>query len=98
MARGLNNLGATHVAQERYDEAESILLKALEVRQNIALEHPDVANSFNNLGLLYQGQRRFSEAELYFQRSLTIREHRLGCNHPITQISQNNLSVVQQLI
>ena len=51
----MNNLAVLYNAQSRYEEAESLHVKTLEIRQRVlGEEHPDTLQSINNLALLYK--------------------------------------------
>jgi tetratricopeptide (TPR) repeat protein len=53
VANSLNNLGSLYYYQERYFEAESLFLQALEVSQKgLRLEHPEAVNSRKNLAIV----------------------------------------------
>ncbi|MEL7039829.1 MAG: tetratricopeptide repeat protein, partial [Cyanobacteria bacterium J06592_8] len=98
-AKSLDNLGTLYLAQERYDEAETLYKLSLTIREKYSGEngengenHSDTAKSFNNLGTLYLAQERYDEAEPLFQRSLAIREKVLGENHSDIAESLNYLA------
>ena len=66
--RGLNNLAALYYVQGKYQEAESLYQRALEIRERIlGPEHPDTACSLNNLAALYDVQDKYQEAEPLYQ-------------------------------
>ena len=82
-ARSLNNLALLYGALGRYDEAEPIYTRALEIREkNLGEGHPDIAESLNNLAALYKARGRYDQAELMYTRSLVILETALGPEHP----------------
>jgi tetratricopeptide (TPR) repeat protein len=56
-------------SQGRYDEAEPLYHRALEVREQVlGKEHPDTLSSINNLAELYKAQGRYEEAEPLLRR------------------------------
>lgn len=60
-------------------EAESYYLKALEVYNHLADEHPEtfthyLATTLHNLGVLYDENKSFAQAEKYYKQALAIRQ------------------------
>ncbi|MEG5042235.1 MULTISPECIES: tetratricopeptide repeat protein [unclassified Microcoleus] len=95
VAGNWNNLGVLYLNQGRYEEAESLLLSALQWRLHwFGDKHLDVATSLNNLGVLYSRQGRYSDAELCHQQALELRKHLLGDKHPDVATSLNNLATL----
>jgi tetratricopeptide (TPR) repeat protein len=75
LAEVLQNLGAIHVAQRRFAEAEVELGRALEMQERILLSnHPDVADTLGIMGQLYDKTGRHSEAKAMRERAVRIRE------------------------
>jgi two-component system, NarL family, response regulator DegU len=71
-------------SQEKFVKAESLYLKALELRhQSLGYEHSDVAASLENLANLYDTRSNYAEAEHYYYWSLKIREKLSGPNDPL---------------
>jgi tetratricopeptide (TPR) repeat protein len=82
LAVSLNNLGSLYGAQDRYAEAERLLLRALAIREGtLGPEHPEVAASLRNLAWLLTRQGRYPEATALDRRALAIREAALGPEH-----------------
>jgi hypothetical protein len=78
-ATALNNLADLYRNLGRYQEAESLHVRALKIREKVlSSEHPDTAQSLNNLALLYYQQGRYQEAEPLYQRALEIVEKNLA--------------------
>ncbi|MCI0410825.1 MAG: CHAT domain-containing protein, partial [Acidobacteria bacterium] len=91
----LNDLAMLYGSQDRYEEAEPLLQKALRLRTKVlGPEHPDTLGSLNNLALSYRAQERYGEAEPLFQKALQLREKVLGPEHPNTLGSRNDLAVL----
>jgi len=75
----------SHLAlrQGRYDEAEQINTKTLEIKRRIfGEEHPDTLGSMNNLASVYASQGRNEEAEKLHVKTLEILRRVLGEEHP----------------
>jgi tetratricopeptide (TPR) repeat protein len=82
----------------RYEEAESLYQRALEIReQNLAPNHPNIANSLSHLATLYSAQGFYREAESLHQRALEIYEQTLGPSHRDTTTVANNLAELYRL-
>jgi tetratricopeptide (TPR) repeat protein/transcriptional regulator with XRE-family HTH domain len=91
--RLLNNAGYYLQERGQYVAAESLLQRALTIRERVrGAVHQDVAQSLNDLACLYNVQGKYEQAESLFQRALAIREQVLGLNHPDTAQSFNNLA------
>ncbi|MBD3409057.1 MAG: CHAT domain-containing protein, partial [Ignavibacteriales bacterium] len=79
----------------RYEDAEQLYLKALEItRQQLGENHPDYAGSLNNLGLLYYNMGRYEDAEQLYIKAVEIYRQQLGENHPDYALSLNNLGLL----
>ena len=71
--------------QGRYDEAEPLYKKAVQLKEKIlGKEHPDTLVSIGNLALLYRSQGRYGEAEPLLKQVLQLSEKVLGKEHPNT--------------
>jgi Tfp pilus assembly protein PilF len=69
----LNNLGEAAVRQQRLDEAEPLLRKALMIRQEVlGADHPSTGNSLNNVAGLLMSKGEKAEAASMFKQSLEI--------------------------
>jgi tetratricopeptide (TPR) repeat protein len=92
-----NNGGYYLICQGRYEEAEPLIKRALEIRERmLGANHPDTAISLNSLAVIYENQGRYKEAEPLIKRALEIRERALGGNHPDTATSLNDLAGVYE--
>jgi eukaryotic-like serine/threonine-protein kinase len=83
------------VAQETDDLelAESLFLRALEIRRQHLGEHARTAVTLNNLGLVRDAQGRHAEAEPLFREAMDIRRRTLGEDHPEYAVSLNNVGL-----
>ncbi len=78
----------------RYAEAEPLYLRALQIREQLGPEHPDVTYPLSGLADLCRRQGRYTEAEPLYLRALQIREQHLGPEHPDTATSLNGLAIL----
>jgi CHAT domain-containing protein/Tfp pilus assembly protein PilF len=82
----------------KYDEARSLVERALEIRERLlGAEHPDVATGIDGLAGVYFDRGEYVKAEPLYLRALAIREKALGKDHPATAESLNNLAAVYTL-
>ncbi len=92
-ARLFNEAATYLVARARYQQAESLLLTTLAVRQQILeANHPDTARTLNDLGEVYRKQGKYHEAETLLQEALAIRRQALGEAHPDVAQTLHNLA------
>jgi len=88
----MNNLALVYNNQGRYDEAEQLHIKTLEIRRRVlGEEHPETLTSMNNLALVYGRQGRCEEAEQLHIKTLELARHVLGEEHPGALRSMKNL-------
>ena len=86
-------LGEVLGKKGRYAEAEALLKRALEIReQALGPYHPNVAQSLNELAAIYQFRGQYAKAEPFYNRALAIWEKVLGPDHPDLARSLNNLA------
>jgi tetratricopeptide (TPR) repeat protein len=72
----LSELAVLYIDQGRYDEAETVLLRAVRnEKDTLRREHPRLSN-------LYNLQSDSTNAEVLYSRSLAIGEKILGSDHP----------------
>ena len=91
----LSNLASLYISQRRYDDAEPLSQRALDIaEQQLGANDPDLVLALNNLAVVYRWQRRYDDAEPLYQRALAIAEQRLGLNHPTTASILENLAVL----
>ena len=66
VADSLGKLGLLYRDRAKYTEAEDLLRRALEIRENVlGAEHPDTATSANDLAGLYLTIAKYGEAETH---------------------------------
>jgi tetratricopeptide (TPR) repeat protein len=91
----INNLAGIYRDEGKYELAEPLLVRVLEVRQHVlGQDHPDALITMNNLGLLYVYQGNYQRAEPLLAKALDVRRRTLGQEHPDTLISTNNLALM----
>ena len=57
VASSLNNLAGLYCSQGKYEQAELLFLRSLEISETtLGKTHPDVASSLSNLAELYRTQ------------------------------------------
>ena len=78
----LNNLAHAHQFARRYEEAEALYKRAIEITaQEHGPDHPDAAVCLANLAGLYQAQQRYVEAEPLYRKAVEILGKTLGDEH-----------------
>ena len=89
MASSINNLAGVSMEQELWKDAESYLVLALSMREDILdPKDPGIANTCFNLGICAFKQEKLGEAARYFSRAIDIR-YSLDQNDPrISSVSQ----------
>lgn len=94
-ARMLDVIGQAYFWLGLYDQAESLLRGALELRRVVlGQEHPLYAESLEQLSWLLRMQGRFDEAESLARDALDVRRRIHGGAHPAVVASLNGLSYV----
>ncbi len=84
--------------QQRFDEAEALLLEAMEIhRSRQSVGRYRLAVSLNNLGELYRRQGRLEEAQALCLESLNLRRQLLGNCHQSTFACLNNLGLIEHM-
>ena len=93
----MHDLALLYQNQGRYDEAEPLYVKSLELRRRmLSEEHPDTLQSMHNLAMVYENQGHYDEAESLYVKTLELRRRALGEEHPDTLQSMNNLARVYE--
>ena len=78
----------------RLQEAERLLIAALEQAEKYGTEDLRVADAANDLAVVYATAGRSAEAELLFHRALLIGEKGLGTDHPGVGATVQNLGIL----
>jgi len=93
MATSYNNLAVNLNSQGKYDEAEVLFQKTLQIRERaLGKEHPSIADSYNNLAANLTAHGKYKEAEVLYQKALQICERMLCEDHPHTVLFKKNLA------
>jgi tetratricopeptide (TPR) repeat protein len=83
MAEILDRLAWVHVKQQKYEQAEAIYRKVLELRIALAGEDSaDVATSYMNLGRLQIARGDHTDGVIWLQKAIPLAEKHLGSKHP----------------
>jgi len=107
-AISLNNLAEIYRVQGKYEQAEPLYKRAIEIVEKplqilekiSAGTYPQLgvrAAYLSNLANLYQSQGKYEQAEPLNIRALSIREKALGGDHCDTAASLNNLAELYKL-
>ena len=94
MAHSLHSLAIALEEQQRYEEAESMYVAALDIMEAIDPEHTEVASTLASLGRLYTAQGRLEQSDSVLRTSLEIYRARLGPAHVWLGLTLNELGVV----
>jgi transposase-like protein/transcriptional regulator with XRE-family HTH domain len=79
-------LGQVYQQQQRYQEAEDVLLPLHHIgKQVMGEKHPIIAHPLEILAITYKEQSRLAEAEQCYQQIQAILEPVLGAAHPWTR-------------
>lgn len=68
-------LGSVYAEQEKWNEAETFFVKAIEIRERVGdKDSNEITYALSNLGLVYAEQKKYDKAEVILRRAITIRE------------------------
>lgn len=91
----LNVLGVLLEDQEKFEEADTTLHRALEVMTRASgADSSDAASVLGNLGELFRLEGHYPEAEKFTQRCLQIRQKVSGPDDPNLATSASNLAMI----
>jgi CHAT domain-containing protein/Tfp pilus assembly protein PilF len=94
-ARELYTKSYTAIVGGQYDEAQTMLEKALEIREKIiGPDHPDIAFALTLEGNIAYHKGDLAKAEALFQRAITMLERTIGPDCPQVAMRLNNLASV----
>ena len=83
LAHVLTRLGDAYTRLSRFEDAESMLRRALDVQEQAAQpDYIEMEYTYEILGNLYMRLARYDEAEDMHQRGIALAEQYLGPNHP----------------
>ena len=90
-------IGTTYLALGKHDEAESHLVKALEIRRELLGDaHPSTLSSISSMGNLLYAQGDYDEVMPYYMGVLETKRRVLGDGHPDTLKSINSMGRLLQ--
>jgi Tetratricopeptide repeat len=82
-------------SQGKYDEAEAMHRRALELRQTVlGKEHPGTLTSMNNLALVLESQGKYYDASTLCQQAFSGFRKTLGEGHPTTLACSKNYTAI----
>jgi hypothetical protein len=86
------NLASTYWNQGRWDEAEVLQAKQLELcSKKLGQRHPDTLISMKNLVFVWKGMGRHEDALGLLQTCFDLRQQVLGASHPYTASTLSTL-------
>ncbi|KAI8607068.1 kinesin light chain [Chytriomyces sp. MP71] len=89
----MNNLAGLYKRQAKYDQAEPLYVKCLQLREKtLGRQHPSTLTSINNLAGLHECKGEYEVAEPLYVECCEASEKLLGRQHPFTLTSINNLA------
>jgi tetratricopeptide (TPR) repeat protein len=89
----LSTLAGVYRAQGKFDQAEPLYRRSLEVVEGVVgNEHPDYASSLSNLALLYSDRGDFTEASRLLEQAQGILVGAYGPSHPDVAAGMVNLA------
>lgn len=78
----LDRLGWVYVKQMKFEQAESIYRRVLEMRtESLGADHPDIATSYLNLGRLQISRNDHTDGVVWLQKALPLAEKHFGSTH-----------------
>ncbi len=92
VSNALNGLADLYRHHKRYPEAAPLYLRAKQIREKVAPDHPDYADTLNGLADVYRKTGKNADAAILYTKVLDIRKKAFGANHPKTAKSLENLA------
>lgn len=91
VAETANNLARLHYQLARFQEAEFLAVKCIEIHAAVSGERSlEVASANHNLATLYHVQGQYELAEKAYKKAVSIRTELLGSEHPTTTVLMKN--------
>jgi len=82
----LNQLAEIYRIQSKYNKAEQVLRKLLDVyKKQLGTEHVNVALTLNNLAVNFRMQKKYEEAETALKEAIQILGKSLGPDHSLVE-------------
>src|SRR5215831_951000 len=82
LADSLHNVALALEKLNRFEEAEPVLNRSLEIRKRVLpVDHPDLAFSYHSLGRVLEAQGKLKRALACFEEGVRIRKAALGPGH-----------------
>ena len=95
MLRNINGLAIIRIKQKRYEEARTLLERALEGRKlKLGEDHPNTIRTIHYFGILYREQGQYDKAENLLIEAHKKRHTILGEEHPHTIQTMHELAVL----
>ncbi|HEY9678291.1 MAG TPA: tetratricopeptide repeat protein [Drouetiella sp.] len=83
LAKSLNNTAALYQTQGKYQMADELYKRCLELKKEMyGEEHLEVAISLHNMAVMHSAKRKFGLAEPLYKTSLEMRERLQGKENP----------------
>ena len=95
-ASSLAILAAALQNQRKFDEAESVHLRALEIQRRLLKDNPAVAGTLSNLGLLLMVRGKLPEAETVLLEVLDLQRKRVGSEHHAVALCLSHLGALKR--
>lgn len=86
------NLANIYRFEKKYNEAEKLYLKAIEIKEKKLGAHPDLAHLKKGLAQLYMEMGKNNEVEKLLQSAYDINKRKLGETNPATVSTQQELA------
>lgn len=88
------NLAGVLCAQEKFNQAEPFMRRAVAVLETAHAEEVKLAECLNLLGMIYFRQEKLTDAEKTLVRTIELRRAHLGANHPDLALALNDYARV----
>jgi serine/threonine protein kinase len=93
-----NSLALLYNIQEKYPQAEKLLLEALEADAKLPPAERNALTFKHNLAVLYLEMGKFQRSEKLFEEVLEARSEKKGANDPIALVVRGNLAILYRLL